>query len=764
MLRLYMRIWKRSSRQVVVFLLMLVGIFLAADVVGMAGETEYSEYAFFSEDQDEAKQIAGSLGARLIGWSHGVASISLNGGNRYGMEEFCMDSSIPKLYPELIYETCTLDENTEKFEQWHLEAVGAKTAWESSKGDKSLVAVIDTGINEEHGAFAGAIEAALSVVPDNAYGDDGIFSAEYKDTKDHVGHGTHVAGIIAARNYDEGCVGVAPECHVVSIKALERNGGAGYGKTSWIAAGVYEAIERGADVINMSFGGVNMEDAFLHEAIKKAREKGIVVVCAAGNIKTEVSKEIYPAAYDETIAVSGVKKTQEGYIFDRSYSNYGSFVDVSAPGTDIWSSEPEGYSNRSGTSMSCAVVSGAAAILSSVEPNIDPERVKTLLCGSASDLGEAGKDDLYGYGLLNMRSLIELYNSEMEALTPIPDIPDGSMIGAGCPVTVQADGKKVVYTINGDEPDQNSENLPEDGLIFPAETKEVFIKLRVLSDDGRLGPTVTLRYTFIPEVTILEDTGGKLVDEIIPQYGASKDFIWNMPCRIYSIDVPAKHSFCASVFSDMFWPYMGLFDRTENEASMLAQAVGVRSTDDGIQADLTWNNKSSEDVKVWMIVREREEREGSRLLPYTFSWENKKYESKKSGYKHEGGEDVHSGGNDRLEENLRPDRNAYMDESDSSVWYYTMEGVNKDINGLQEYKEGKETGQAEISEILSQKETEPITDALTPSVNNTKGNSKAEEKSLKYAFWQLGILCALCIFLFGIKKYIILIREKRNKQ
>lgn len=107
-----------------------------------------------------------------------------------------------------------------------------------------------------------------------------------------------------------------------------------------------------------------------------------------------------------------------------------------------------------------------------------------------------------------------------------------------------------------------------------------------------------------------------------------------------------------------------------------------------------------------------------------------------------------------------------MGESGSSVWFHTMEGINEDMHVLQEDKEGKKLDETEFSEILPQKEPEPepVSDTLASSADHTKGNSKAEEKSLNDAIRQLEILCILCASLFVINKYIILIRDKKNRQ
>jgi hypothetical protein len=385
------------------FLILIIVLCLFTLGAGVEGE---NEYAYYADDLEQAQDIADELGAQLISYSYGIASVSIDedSDNDGLIQEYGLDEVSVKLYPELVY---TLDDEEidgGQMEQWYLDVVNAPKAWRKTKGEGVKVAVIDTGIDDSHEDLQGAVVFRGTAIPASYYGERSYYKEEYEGTKDNFGHGTHVAGIIAARDNGYGCTGIAPECSIISIKALEKRGNVGSGKSSWVATAILQAIDEGADIINMSIGGNNIKDELMYEAIKKANNNNIVVVCASGNAAG--SRVYYPAGYDETISVSAVEQSGDSVTFAASYSNFGNWIDMCAPGSNIMSTIPGGYAEKSGTSMACPIVSGAVALLLSLDNTLAPSQVADILEISAIDLGSTGKDGKYGYGMVDINAAI----------------------------------------------------------------------------------------------------------------------------------------------------------------------------------------------------------------------------------------------------------------------------------------------------------------------------------------------------------------------
>ena len=241
-----------------------------------------------------------------------------------------------------------------------------------------VVAVLDTGVSP-HGELGSSLLPGqnLTSAPGGA-----------TDTTDRQGHGTHVAGTVAA-DAGSGVEGIAAGAKVLPVKVL---GDDGYGTSSWISGGIIWATDRGADVINMSLGGQYSSTVY-DAAVAYARSKGATVVAAAGNSNT--SAVFMPAAAPGVIGVAATD--QNGA--KASFSNYGSYVDVAAPGVGIVSIYPgNGYAGMSGTSMASPHVAGVVALMVAAAPAITPDQVEQALTTSATDLGAVGRDDLFGHG------------------------------------------------------------------------------------------------------------------------------------------------------------------------------------------------------------------------------------------------------------------------------------------------------------------------------------------------------------------------------
>lgn len=274
--------------------------------------------------------------------------------------------------------------------EWGVGRVKAPTAWETgTTGAGIKVVVIDTGIASHPDL---TIAGGISLIG-NAYVDDN-------------GHGTHVAGIIAAKNNEIGVVGVAPNVDLYAVKVLDRRGS---GSVSNVVAGIEWAIENKMDIINMSLGSPSYSLA-LDLAVEKAYTNGILLVAAAGNdgtTDTTINNVGYPAKLSSVIAVAATDINNSRAYF----SSTGAEVEVSAPGLYIKSTYlKNGYTTMSGTSMATPMVAGDLALLKQANPTLTNIQLRDLLDNIPDDLnprvidlGITGRDVIYGYGLIQAR-------------------------------------------------------------------------------------------------------------------------------------------------------------------------------------------------------------------------------------------------------------------------------------------------------------------------------------------------------------------------
>lgn len=227
--------------------------------------------------------------------------------------------------------------------QWGPYKIQAPTAWDRTRGNGIRVAVLDTGVQYDHPDLSGKVVKGYNYVERNW------------DPYDYNGHGTHCAGVVAAAtNNGMGIAGMAPGAHIYAVKVLDNRGS---GSLANIANGIIHAADNGSKVISLSLGGTSGSTT-LENAVNYAWNKGAVVVAAAGNAGNTVRN--YPAAYSNAIAVAATDQNDR----KASFSTYGSWVDVAAPGVDILSTYPNNrlvYLN--GTSMATPHVAGQAALL-----------------------------------------------------------------------------------------------------------------------------------------------------------------------------------------------------------------------------------------------------------------------------------------------------------------------------------------------------------------------------------------------------------------
>ena len=262
--------------------------------------------------------------------------------------------------------------------------------WSFTLGNPNIiVAVVDTGVDLNHPDLRGKLVVGYDFVDND------------NNPMDAQGHGTHCAGIVGAiTNNGVGVAGFAPNCKIMPVRVLDN---AGNGNMANIVSGINYASTHGARVISLSLGGTAYSQA-LADSVKMAFNYNAVVVAAMGN--SGKREQYYPAALPGVIGVGATDAGNQ----HASFSTYGNWMSVAAPGNAILSTLPTyangtgrtNYGTLNGTSMSCPAVAGLAALVRSKYPNFTPNDVKTKIERSSGDIGAGGYDEYFGYGLINV--------------------------------------------------------------------------------------------------------------------------------------------------------------------------------------------------------------------------------------------------------------------------------------------------------------------------------------------------------------------------
>ncbi|MBB5173641.1 S8 family peptidase [Texcoconibacillus texcoconensis] len=274
--------------------------------------------------------------------------------------------------------------------QWNLHQIDMEEqGWELDEEEMNdvSIAIIDSGVDPDHPDLEEKLTAGY-----NAFTHDSTFH-------DENGHGTHVAGVATAiTNNVEGIAGVGWENPLLAVKVLDEQA---EGDAMSIADGIRWAVDEGAEVINLSLGD-HHDSEVLHDAIRYAYDNDVVLIAATGN--ENVSTPMYPAAYEEVLAVSAVDINDKKAIF----SNYGNHVDVTAPGEHIPSTFlNKQYMMMSGTSMASPHVAGLAGVIRIKDSSLNNEEIYDIIRESSDDLGRVGRDPYYGYGKINIKNALE---------------------------------------------------------------------------------------------------------------------------------------------------------------------------------------------------------------------------------------------------------------------------------------------------------------------------------------------------------------------
>lgn len=381
----------------------------------------------------------------------------------------------------LLQRTSTEPNDTYYSLQWHYPQINLPQAWDYTTGDSSvIVSVIDTGVLMGHPDLAGQLTSTgYDFISSPSISNDGNgIDSNPDDPGDSTSgkssfHGTHCAGTVAARtNNNSGMAGVSWNSRIMPIRVLGVGGGtlydivqgirysAGLSNDSGITLG---ASER-ANIISMSLGGGGYSSS-TQNVIHSARSQGVIVIAAAGNEST--SSPSYPASYDGVVSVSAVNLS--GSL--ASYSNYGSFIDVAAPGGDAGDVDGDGYADRvwstcgddssgsiqfnyagqNGTSMATPHVAGVVALMMALDPTLSPSVLDSLLSSGAltNDIGAPGRDDLYGHGLIDaLKAVVAVSSGVNTALVAAPSTVALGTGGTAATLTVSKVGSDPISVVS----------------------------------------------------------------------------------------------------------------------------------------------------------------------------------------------------------------------------------------------------------------------------------------------------------------------------
>ena len=507
-----------------------------------AGEDYIENEVICEADSEEAAlAIAECYGGELVSYEYEIAVISIKQPVVTAIRVAANEAfAIPAVYPNYIYSICgeeglteaeaaehdvedegivpVADEAVEVIglenvyaanptdpgfsSQYHHSLIHTTGAWDASQGEGVVVAVIDTGIDIDHPDLKDNILSYHSMIGGNG--------------NDDQGHGTHCAGLIAAAQNNIGGVGVAPKAKLVSIKVLNSSGS---GTTADIIRGVKLATEKKVDVISMSLGGICYSTPY-QNAINAAVNKGIVVIAAAGNEGTD--QKSYPAAYNNVISVGAVGSNRTF----TNFSNYGSWVDIAAPGKDIYSTTNDGaYGNKSGTSMACPIVAGVAALVIGNDTKLRDTNTKATVTKVTKVLLDGAANNVEGAYSYHDSKICPLVDAEAAAYL----VETGTL-------------EMPTITFDGYQPDKK--NVVDSRATFSFSTSNPHAKI-FFTVNGK-APTNKVGDRFYRGNSIRLNTSGKIKIQAVAMIGNKKSKVFSKTYTFNALAVFLRPSQCTS--------------------------------------------------------------------------------------------------------------------------------------------------------------------------------------------------------------------------
>ena len=427
--------------------------------------------------------------------------------------------------------------------QYHHTVIGSPYAWaEGYTGAGVKVAVLDTGVEAGHND----LPAVQSLNNDSS------------GTKDNKGHGTHVAGIIAAKANGDLGVGVAPGVELYSYNL-------GNMRSSDVIAGIIAAGENGVDLINMSIGGLGYSEEE-QAAIDEVYKKGIAVFASAGNDGGQTYS--YPASYNHVISIAATDKNNER----ASFSTYNNKVDLSAPGVAIWSANSgskNAYIAMSGTSMACPVAVGEAAVIlgsydSLKKMDKNGAKVDALEKLMKANVIKAGSG--MGSGITSLTKIFKLSTAATKPNAPtITATLSDDKQSVEVTITAQA-GTKLCYTTNGKNPVWKNETADANTTLVERNTETISldcskaakgtVKAFAINSSGVTSAVKSLSYTLKPYVTNIGISGSKRIEQgksvqlaatVTPSYATNKKVTWELYKDANKIDAKADADYAKEV-------------------------------------------------------------------------------------------------------------------------------------------------------------------------------------------------------------------------
>lgn len=325
--------------------------------------------------------------------------------------------------------------------EYHLTKIGATTAWNTTQGAGVTIAILDSGVDTGHPDLAGNMLAGYNFVDNNT------------NVADVCGHGTAVAGSAAAvSNNGQGVAGVAGQSKILPVRVATPDASGGCtAYVSTIVSGITYAADRGARIVNVSYGPL-VNSAAIQNAASYLKSKGGLLFVSAGNSGADLATTPTSTMVVVSATDSGDSRT--------SWSNYGAAVTLAAPGAGIWTtSRGSSYGTWNGTSFSAPVAAGVGALVMAANPALDNQTVENILYSTATDLGAAGRDANFGYGRVDAAAAVKAAVAKLAAsdtVAPSATITSpgaGSTVSGLVPVSVNAADnvgvRRVELKVNG---------------------------------------------------------------------------------------------------------------------------------------------------------------------------------------------------------------------------------------------------------------------------------------------------------------------------
>lgn len=391
--------------------------------------------------------------------------------------------------------------------QWHISTIQAQAAWDVTTGSSgAVIAVLDSGANYSHPDLLGKLLPGYDFVN----GDN--------DASDDNGHGTGVSGAAAAAsNNGTGVASIAWDSPVLPLKVLDATGS---GSHSNIARAINYAADSGARIINLSLGSTS-NSSTLQSAVNYAWSKGAVIIAAAGNDGNDLP--FYPAACQNVVAVSATNSSD----LRPSWSNFGSYVDISAPGESILTTYHSDYAYVSGTSFSSPIAAATAALVASAEPKLSNVQVVDLLLKNSDDLGALGYDVIYGHGRLNAGRAVIAAKSVYPADSSAPAVTlnspaDGAVLSGTVQISASAVDNvgvsRMEILINGAVVSQGAvNNLAYSWATQQSAAGSYQVEVRAYDAAGNIGRSLTT--VTVQQPVVVGDVTAPTVAIVSPQEG-----------------------------------------------------------------------------------------------------------------------------------------------------------------------------------------------------------------------------------------------------